>query len=99
KVIHANARDTCMSHTVSELKLLSSAATNVPKEAMTFSNLARSAPPASVRYPTNEQAQILGSYPLCGPCRMRFPLKLQAPNAVYPACIMRNLTQPTIRSS
>jgi hypothetical protein len=43
--LHAKLRADCMSLTVSELKCLSSAAMNVPKEAMTFSKLARSAPP------------------------------------------------------
>ena len=32
-------------------------------------------------------------------CAGDFPLKLKTTKTVYTACIMRNLTQPTIRSS
>jgi hypothetical protein len=51
-----------MSLTVSELKCLSSAAMNVPKEAMTFSKLARSAAPRlSDARPTKRALYVLES--------------------------------------
>ena len=39
-----------------------------------------------------------GSYPYTALAACDFPWKLLTHNIVYPACIMRNLTQPTIRS-
>src|SRR5262245_25932828 len=91
--LHAKSSATCMFLTVSELKSLASAAMNVPKkELLTLPE----APSCVCPVPDQRAAQSWAPY---GPYCMRFPLKPKTHKAVNPVCIMRNLTQPTIRSS